>query len=80
MNTLKKLLALTTAMALFTGQAHSQDCNDTSAAYCDCNTACNMSVWLPLGLAAGAVAIILLTNHHGHHHSHSYSSSYSSHY
>jgi hypothetical protein len=77
MNTMKKLISLTMAMALFSGQAYSQEFDDTSSAYYDSGAASNMSVLLPIGLAAGAVAVILLTNRHHHHH-HSYSSSSSS--
>jgi hypothetical protein len=83
MDKLKKLIALTAAMALFVGQVQAQGqecCDDSSAAYADCGSASYWSAALPIGAIAVAAIIIATTNNrHHHHHSSSSNSSHSSH-
>ncbi|MBA2368740.1 MAG: hypothetical protein H0V82_06925 [Candidatus Protochlamydia sp.] len=79
MKKLYRLFALTTAMALLSGQVQGQDCCcDDSAAYDDCGRACTMSALLPIGALVVAGVIIATTDRHHHHHGSSSSSSCSS--
>lgn len=81
MQKIKKLIALTTVMALFAGQVQGQTivqddsyCCDAEA-YCDSGCASYLSAALPIGALAIAAIIIATTNRHHHHHSSSSSSS-----
>jgi hypothetical protein len=83
MNKLKKLIALTTMMALFGSQVQAQGQEvdggavDDSAAYYDSGRASYLSAALPIGAIAVA-AVIIATTGNRHHHSSSSSSSSSS--
>lgn len=79
MKKMNRIIALTTVMAMFAGQAHCQ-CQDYADdgcgdAYCDSGYASYMSAALPIGALAVAAIIIATTNRHHHHHSSSSSSS-----
>lgn len=72
MKKIKKLIILTTAMALLAGQVQGQGqdsacCDDSSAAYEDCENASYLSAALPIGAIAVAAIIIATTNRHHHH-------------
>ena len=75
MKKVKKLIALTTAMALCASQVQGQEydgaydgtVNDDSAAYYDSGRASYWSAAIPIG-AIIVAAIIIATNRHHHHH------------
>lgn len=72
MKNIKKLVALTSIMALCAGQVQGQECDttvcDDSAAYCDCDPGSYWSAAIPIGAIAIAAIIIATTSHHHHHH------------
>lgn len=82
MKKMKRIIALTTVLALFAGQIQGQDCAPDCEeeccgdAYCDSGYASYMSAALPIGALAVAAIIIATTNRQHHHSSSSSSSSY----
>lgn len=82
MRKLNKLMALITAMTLFSSQVQGQGqeyYDDTSEAYEESGKAATLSALLPLGALAAAAVIIAVTDRHHHHGSSSSSSSSHSH-
>ncbi|SPJ31923.1 hypothetical protein [Candidatus Protochlamydia amoebophila] len=65
---MKKLLMLTTAMAMLVGQVQGQEYYDETQAYDDSNRASTMSALLPIGALVVAAIIIATTDRHHHHH------------
>jgi hypothetical protein len=81
MKKLNKLVALTSVLALLTGQVQGQEYQeyqDTSSAYTESGEASYMSALLPIGALIVAGVIIATTDRHHHHGSGSSSSSSSS--
>lgn len=79
MKRMKKILALTTAIALMTSQLQAQEtCADDCSAYVDSGKASYMAALLPIG-ALLVAAVIIATTDSGHHHHGSSSSSHSHH-
>jgi hypothetical protein len=79
MERIKKLIALTAAIAMFTSQLHAEEaekapekgtdcCEETCCAYEDSGNAALWSAALPIG-AIVVAAIIIATTHRHHHHS-----------
>ena len=70
MKKLNKLVALTSVLALLTGQVHSQEYveyQDTTSAYSESGEASYMSALLPVGALIVAGVIIATTDRHHHH-------------
>jgi hypothetical protein len=74
MNKIKKLIALTSMMALCASQIHGQEnCappmySEQSDALNDSEEASYLSALLPIGALVAAAVIIATTNRHHHHH------------
>lgn len=82
MKKLNKLIALTSLLALFTGQLQGQEYQgDPSVGYAESNQASYLAAALPIGAIVVAAVLIATTDrHHSHGSSGSSSSSHSSHF